>query len=317
LLQQILNKEWDDILFSICIFKFKNKNREFYFCIDLRDCYESDPKIGKGYHLPLLEMVKYYFKVNYNIDAIQADPNLKINKNKILPIFPFFPVRTTKIFPYLPSKTILREMGIWTSLDQIKRIKNLYNILSLKQMKRMRNYRKDFDIFFVMNYYHNEVHQIDNEYRYQLMKEILKSSKNTIVGFTSNDKIPGKFGELQLKRYSLKEHLTNLARSKVGIYVRGVHNCISFKFGQFLCLGLPIVGQTICNNPNIMKFNFFKEQFSINDPVEIVQKANELLSMPEKMIAVGQSNANVFDNHFTPQAVVSDMLNLIVGSNEQ
>ena len=142
------------------------------------------------------------------------------------------------------------------------------------------------------------------------MKEIQKYPDiNSIVGFASNKKLPGKFASLQLMPYTLKEYLGLLAKSRIAIYVRGLHDCLSFKFGHLLSLGLPIVGQTIHNNKDkIMDNRYFDNQFAFDDPKEIVQEVIKVLAKPEKLMTLGSSNAKVFDEKFTPKAVVSDIL---------
>src|SRR5215510_11174171 len=84
-------------LASICLFKLKLFDNEFYFCIDARDSCEANPRRGRGYHLTLLKRVKYYFKVNYNDEAIRCDPNLSARSNKIIPVPLFFPVKMPKL----------------------------------------------------------------------------------------------------------------------------------------------------------------------------------------------------------------------------
>ena len=302
--------KWKKILFSICLFKAKLTNEEFYFCIDTRDSCDANPNKGNGYHLPLLKKVRYYFKVNYNIDAINNDPNLRDFANKIIPALPFFSIKCPTLLPYRP-RIISCSTVAWTWKDTVQRVRMLKGMLPLEQVRHMRNSVKDLDIFFVLNYYHQKVHSADNEFRYQIMKEIQKHPNiNSLVGFTSHEKIvPDKYADLQLKPYSLEEYLGCLAKSRIAIYVRGLHNCLSFKFSQLLLLGMPIVGQTVHNNEdNIMNNELFDEQFAFDDPKEIVQEAIKLLDDPEKQMALGESNANVFDTKFTPKAVVSDIL---------
>ncbi len=310
LFDQIMGDKWKEILFSICLFKAKLPNEEFYFCIDTRDSCDANPNKGNGYHLPLLKKVKYYFKVNYNIDAINNDLNLREFAHKIIPALLFFPIKCPTLLPYFP-KIIPCSAVAWTMRDAVRRVRMLKGMLTLEQIRQMRSSEKNLDIFFVLNFYNQKVHSADNVLRYQIMKEIQKYPNiNSLVGFASHKKIvPDKYADLQLKPYSLKEYLGCLAKSRIAIYVRGLHNCLSFKFGQLLLLGMPIVGQTIHNNKdNIMNNKYFNEQFAYDNPKAIVQEAIKLLDNPDKQMALGESNANVFDAKFTPKAVVSDIL---------
>lgn len=305
----IMGDEWKDILFSICLFKAKLLNEEFYFCIDTRDSCEANPQKGRGYHLPLLKKVKYYFKVNYNADAINRDPHLREFAGKIIPGYPFFPIRMPKILSFLPWITPSSITG-WTMQNALNRVRKLKNLVTLERIKQFRNQEKDLDIFFVMNFYGQEVHAADNELRYQIMKEIQKYRNITsIFGFVGSTKLPAKFAEFQVERYPLMEYLRHLARSKVAIYMRGLHNCFSFKFPQLLALGMPIVGQTIPNNcDTLYQHEYFRDQFAFNNPEEIVRNAVELLDDLEKRKVLSESNAEVFDRNFTPQAAVFDVI---------
>lgn len=289
----------------ICLFRARLFNKEFYFCIDTRDS-------CKAYHLPLLKKVKYYFKVNYNADAISSDPNLRTFDNKIISILPFYPIKMPRLLHFLPRIFPSSSTG-WTMRDAIGRFKHLNSLLTLDQIRQIRNLKKELDIFFVTTFY-GQKHSAEREFRYQIMKEIQKHHDITsVVGFASRRKIPGKFTEFQLKGFSLKKYLSYIAKSKIAIYVRGLHNCLSFKFAQLLSLGMPIVGQTIPNNKRILYNNkYFNEQFVFDDPKDIVKKAIELLDKPEKLITLGKSNARVFDTKFTPQAVISDILERLI-----
>lgn len=300
---------WNDIFFSICLFKIIPINgEEFFFCIDTRDSCVTDR--GKGYHLPLLKKVKFYFKVNYNIDAINKDANLKEFSNKIIPALPFFPIKCPKILSYLP-RPFPSEAVNWTFSQAKCRLRTLGLMLPLEQIKKFRNYEKNLDVFFVTRYYDEEIHAQRNEICYQIMREIQKCPQiKSFVGFNSRKKIlNSKYAEFQVQTYSFKEYLRLLATSRVAIYVRGVHNCISFKFGELLALGKPIVGQTINNNSeNIMDNPYFRDQFAFDEPKAIVEEMVKLIKDPERQKMLGESNAKVFDNKFSPQVTVENIL---------
>jgi hypothetical protein len=310
LLNMTMRDKYKGTLSSICLFKAQIFKQEFYFCIDTRDSCEANINRGNGYHIPLLNKVKYYFKVNYNIDAINNDSNLRESANKIIPSLPFFSIKCPNLLSCFPRIIPCNAVG-WKMRDILKRFKILRNMVPLEKIRYMRNSKKDFDLFFVMKYRNNKIHSEDNEFRYQIMKEILKCRNlNSFVGFTSNKKIDqNKYADLQMRTYSINDYLRYLSKSRIGIYVRGLHNCVSFKFGQLLALGLPIVGQSIYNNKeNIMKNKYFREQFAYDKPKEIVEEAIKLLENKKKQITLGESNANVFDTKFSPKAVASNIL---------
>lgn len=307
---EIINDQWKDILFSICLFKVKLADEEFYFCIDTRDSCEAAVDKGKGYHLPILKKIKYYFKVNYNPDSINNDPNLKDYANKIYPSLPFFAILPPQLSAYIP-RIIPSYVYTWNLRDILRRIITPKRMLSLEQLKKMRNSKKDIDVFFVVRFYDDKVHSKDNEFRYQIMKEIQKYPDiNSVVGFTCPQTIANnKYAAFQVEPYSLKDYLSYVVRSRVSIYVRGLHNCLSFKFGQLLLLGNPIIGQKVYNNKdNIMYNKYFNEQFAFDDPKEIVREVVKLLENKDKQKMFAESNKNIFDTRFSPEAVVSNIL---------
>ena len=107
--------------------------------------------------------------------------------------------------------------------------------------------------------------------------------------------------------------MKNLARARVGIYVRGTHNCISFKLGELLALGLPIVGQPIANNRKIFYADSeWSKQFRFETVDEIITEVRRLLKSPSELTKLGEMNRRIFDNQFAPKAVVADILRKVL-----
>jgi hypothetical protein len=169
------------------------------------------------------------------------------------------------------------------------------------------------DVFFVVHFYSQERHQEANEFRYRLMKAIQGNRHlSSRVGFEGSD-LPSQYRDLRQPRLHLREYLASVSKSRVGIYVRGLHDCLSFKFGQLLAMGMPIAGQTIrVNTRNIMDSSHFGIQFAYDEPEQIADRAAELLSRPEELAMLGESNARVFDARFAPEATVNGMLELLL-----
>lgn len=309
----MVEKQWRQLLFSICLFNVKLGSDEFSFCIDTRDGCRTGQNYGMGYHIPLLEKVRYYFKINYNDMEINNDPLLRRWREKIIAAYPFFPVKTQDMIRFLPRPVPSAVMA-WNLKDARFRLRVIKNLLSLNQITQLRNVNRDIDIFFVVGYYNNPAHREHIEFRYQVIKEIRKYPKLvSVTGFAFDGTIPTKFSPFRCGRYTLPNYLTNLARAKVAIYVRGLHNCLSFKLGQFLALGKPIVGQKIINNEKLLYTNnCFKEQFAFDEPKELVAGAVDLLGRPEKLESLSAQNAKTFDTHFTPTAVTAEMLKQII-----
>jgi len=302
-----VENKWREILFSVCLFKAQINGQVSYFCIDCRDSFGTD-SYGMGYHLPLLDKVKYYFKVNYNQDAINSDPILKQYRHKIISVPLFFPVKVLYSHLFLPRIIPCDSVG-WRMTSVLRRVKMLRNLLSLNDIVSLRQAEKNIDLFFVVRYY-GQGHDAENDFRYEIMQELTKHNElNSIFGFSGSKNIPAKYKRFLVNGYGLGSYLRNLAKARVGIYVRGLHGCLSFKFGQLLAMGKPIVGQTIINNKKQFYDNpHFYEQFAFDDPKLIVQKAIDLLSKPNKIRELEESNAEIFDTKYTPEIVVSDIL---------
>ena len=129
----------------------------------------------------------------------------------------------------------------------------------------------------------------------------------------SAEKLPPPYKDYQVERSSRVVYLRNLARSRVLIYVRGPHDSLSFKFGEMMALGRPIVGQKLRHNRDTLyRHPYFDEQFAYEDPQEIVDKVVELLANPAKMEAIARSNEEVFESTLTPAAGIANILNALL-----
>lgn len=306
------DSKWISLLFSVCLFKVEFEKAQFYFCIDTRDSNVTNPNKGNGYHLPLLQKVRYYFKVNYNQNAIDNDPLLRTHAGKILPIHPFFPVNEYSVFSYIPRILPSKSVG-WTIKDSLRRLKDLKDIPTMNQMRQFRFLDKEVDVFLVLSYYNERKHFEDNEYRYEIMRKIQDSSEvHSIVGFANKNPLPGKYSKLAVDRFSISNYLQLLSKSRIAVYIRGLHNCISFKFGQLLCLGMPVIGQKIINNTNnLMRYPNFNQQFVYEDPDVIVGELKRVLKDKERLNELSMANTETFEKYFMPQTIVSDLLAIV------
>jgi hypothetical protein len=300
---------WQDLLSSILLFKVIHNGDVFHFCIDTRDS-NTTGGTGKGFHLPLMKLVRYYFKVNYNRQAIEKDSDLVRHAHKIIPMSPFFPTSLKKIWRYSPklfSHTGLDFLGV------VKKMRKLKVLSSMKDLRLLRKRPKVRDVFFMVGYY--DRHERENEYRYQIISELRsRSSIRSFVGFEGRN-LPGKYRELQIgKELPLYKYLSEIASSRVALYTRGVHDCLSFKLGQLLAMGMPMVGQPILNNrDNLMSNPYFADQFAYESPREIVDRVEQLLGAPEELERIGDSNATVFDLKYTPEKVIGELLAYLSG----
>jgi hypothetical protein len=307
------------LLPSILIFEVVEHGKTFYFCVDARDGSKRGAEYGEGYHVPLLQRVDHYFKVNYVLDDILHDPVLEKHQAKIVPAGPFFALRVPLRRIGLPRLRPADCMH-WKRSDIRRRLRSLRSGMTLDDLRRLRTTPKELDVFFVVRYYTNPLHAHDNELRYNIIKEIRgHRDLRSVTGLASCDgqSLPGKYAEYQCANYGFKSYLRHRAKSRVAIYVRGLHSALSPKFGELLAMGMPIVGQRIkTNTARLYRNQVFKSQFAYEEPRVIVERLVHVLADPEQLRMFGEENARTFDASLTPRSVVSDILRELKGHDE-
>ena len=193
---------------------------------------------------------------------------------------------------------------------RVRHLRQRLFALNIDDFIRYRMESKVYDVFFVMTFNHGENDQYMNEFRYDIMRTLQDAPRcRTVVGFVSRQEIPGKFAKLRMRRFNYKEYVEQIAKSKIGIYVRGNHQGVSIKFGHLLSMGKPIAGQTLGYNQEVLYANpYFDEQFAHDNPEQIASNALQLLRDPDKMKKLSESNSNTFDQIFSPKSVAADLL---------
>lgn len=282
-------------------------DQDAWFVIDTRDgCREQ------SYHIPLLEKVDFYFKVNFNEGEMVKSQVLSTYKSKIISLPPFFPILPEKGINLKPKLLPEKHVG-WTAQEVFKRCKALKNIMTLSQIFDLRYEHKSKDIFFVMTYYENEKHSDDIDLRYKLMTLLKNDSEiDSSVGFISKGKLPPKYKGLQIPKFSFQEYMKNLASSRLGIYVRGLHQCLSFKMSEQLALGLPVCGQKFSNSIDLLKcLPKFLDQYQYETAEDIYSGIKTLLGDTEKMTTLRQNNMDVFDKSLNSKTVCKTILEKI------
>jgi hypothetical protein len=318
----IIDQDNRNILFSMLLFKVASPDGEYYFCIDTRDSNDPADPQGLGYHIPLLEKVRYYFKANFNREIATASEVLAPYLDRIHPIAPFFPVALPEWYRLLPRVRPAPEMG-WNAWCVRHRLKRMVFLVGLDALRGYRNTAKDLDLFYVA-YHHGRVAEREederldeylevNDFRFQLIHEIRRRDNLTsIAGFVSEGVMPRHYERFRLRSrsYRLREYLHEVSRAKVAIYVRGVHDCLSFKLGQLLCMGMPISGQRLANNADwLYSLNHFRGQFAYESPKELIDRAEAMLGDKRQLADIAESNAAIFERYFSPEKVVSGILN--------
>ena len=303
--------DWRKYLFDIGLFEVRKNGSSFFFCIDRSD--HSTNYMSEGFHIPLLEVVKYYFKVNYNKEAVYADPYLSGFREKIIPTGPSFPIRTMNNLSFL-CRAISYKRPDWTPKLVKDRLKLMTRMPTINHFRNLRRVQSDLDVFFIMRYYDNPNQQQQNDFRYEVMRELGRHRhRNIVTGFVSRRKLPGKFARLTKQPYEMNAYLHHLACSKVAVYVRGPHHGISSKLGQYLAMGKPIIGESILNNKELFYDNhYFNEQFVYDTPMEISDHVESLLRDPQKLTFLGEANAKTFDTHFTPEITTVNIIKTLL-----
>ncbi len=297
------------------LFQIENGRKKHFFCIDAYDVSGANPDDPEyGYDLKKLELCDAYFKVNYRKDFVTTDPELAPWAEKIFPVGNVFPLRLPNTWQFLPKISPLGNGRRWPYTEIKRRVNKLRNLPDLNTFRSLRNIERDLDVFFLVAYYKTEQHRETNRWRLTLM-EALSEHENikTFIGFTgAKEEMPPEYARFHQGRMSFDTYLNNLARAKIGVYVRGTFGCLSYKFGQLLALGKPIVGETIHNDREILyRLDRFEDQFAYEDPQAIVERIIELLENPAELDALRAANTQTFEENLAPRPIVNNILNTL------
>ena len=299
---------------SIGLFKARLSGNDFYFCLDAGDHSHlevTNEGVHYGFNIPLLERVRFYFKVNYNKKAIYENTLLDKWTEKIFPIPIVYAAPVQCFWKYLPHNFPMSLFSGNRSIG-IQRMKQLANLSTMGDLKKYRSSPTEFDTIFITTFYGGNgghIHRVNNEFRYELIAKLRESKTlKTLTGFASKSELPGKYEQFRINSYRLNQYYKTCSRSKVGIYVRGTSDCLSFKLGDLLQMGLPIIGQPLLNNQEFYYGHpLFNKQFSFEEPDEIIEGLNSLVENPSTINDWGHANAKFFDSNLAPLGLVSNI----------
>lgn len=325
--EAIQNSDRQHLLFLMILFKLQLGDKHWYFCIDTHDSntLEISNQID-GYHLPLLQSVDAYFKVNYNPNEIERIPELRTQQNKIHSISQFIPLQpspflpfcrrlllTPALFGFKPGLDFSRSYDGYLA-DARNRFRDLKNFQSLKQIITHRNVKKDIDLFFRTSFRHKPNHETAMDGRLQIMQKLSSIPQlHTAMGFSSYRKLPDKYVNYIHPRLKQSEYVEILARSKIVIYTQGMLGCISSKFALAMALGVAVAGNPLENNPELLAaYPHLREQFRYTEPDELIDYAMHLATHPEKARELGALNASMFDNHLAPRPTAEYVLRTLI-----
>jgi hypothetical protein len=279
----------------------------FSICIDTRDQARPDADIrfrdadgGHAFDPGLLERVRWYFKVNYNAQAIGRAPELQEHKHKIIPAGVFTPVRSSNYLRYLALPDKDPENG-WARRDAFRRLRHIRRTSTMDGVSRIRSGPRREDLFFVVPYYGEPGLEEMDEYRVELAQALkaLKGIEATI-GLVGN--LPPALSDLKLDLMPMHTHVARIGQARLAVYIRGVHNCLSFKLGQYLAFGLPLVGQPLFNDLGVAEVaqGGAFDHLCHEAPAEIADAVGALLGDRAALGTAANASGTFYDNHGAP-----------------
>lgn len=285
---------------STLLVRYTAEGRSRFAVLDLSD--SPDPAFKYSYRRDLLPHVDAYFKANLDRGALRQDSFLRQYDAKVFDLPFFFAVRP-RIGRDLIRAASMRDNPVASAVGVVDTARTLRATIPLGFLERNRRRPKSRDYTFLVTYYTHRDHDHDNEFRLELIRKLREDrSLNGIAAFASSSRLPAPYSEYSANFVSLPELLRMYAGSRVAVYVRGLHGCLSFKLGQYLALGLPVVGQTITlDNRFARGIPAFSEQFNATTPDDIVRDVKHAARMPdEARDRTGSANLEYFKNTVSP-----------------
>lgn len=294
------------------LYRYDADDDSFLFCLDTVNLNGAQTVDGQnGFSELLLQKCRYYVKHNYNEQVIANHPVLSQYASKIIPLAISWPLATPQRWRFLPY---LNPTGPsrWPLNRVRQRIRQLTKLPSLEDFRKHRQATRDVDVFFVSRHYSGRHHEEMNYERLAIVEELHRRPELDIVaGFAKSEQreLPGRFAKYSIPVMEFSDYLAQLARSRIGLYVRGNHGCLSSKFGQQMALGKAIVGQTILNDrENMYAYANFAQQFAYDDPRELVQRILDLVHDPQEIERLETGNIETFESHLVPKQVMATVL---------
>jgi hypothetical protein len=271
-----------------------------FAAIDVGD--SSDPARRYAYQVDVLQAVDIYFKSNVNRRSLTYAAGLSGDGPKIRDLPFSFAVRPKPGLGLL-ANAFLRKANAAGVREFVDTIRTMRAMVPLSYFDRVRNRQKERDYTFLVSYYSHPDHKEDNDYRLELIRTLREdSSLNGVAAFASTAPIPSPYDKFTSPFVSMRMLLRMYATSRAAIYVRGLHDCLSFKLGQYLALGMPIAGQQIfLDNRFARAIPAFETQFQCATPNDIVRSLKQLLrESPVHADAIGQANLSYFRETVSP-----------------
>ena len=277
------------------------------FCVDNHD---KPDVVQTG----LLESVDHYFKLNHDPEVLDRLDLGPADRKKIASFgAPIFPLRLDP-WRHRPRFRPVDDLA-WGFRDALRRVRHLQRLTRFDELIELRSSPKTVDVVFVNRIYSQPNHKPINDFRYEVGHRLATHADiNAVVGFIGPG-VSGKFERYAMTEDRPEDHVRQLASSRIGVYVWGTHRCLSFKFGELLGLGVPVVGQTIPQDrEHFASLGRLDEQFAHDDPQELVDAVTATLGDEALMRELARSNREVFDETLAPrpsaQRIVDHVFNL-------
>ena len=310
----------DVLLFSLSF----SVDEKLWFCIDTSDSCELS-----SIHIPLLDRVSLYFKVNLAQDLLMSShglersiesPNIWGEKGakrqaKLRQAMPFCPIRSVST-AQLPRLFPARRVG-WKARATLRRFWAIYNTPTLERIAAMRRLPKKYDVVFLTTHYGSPAAKKQMDFRQEIIQRLRESPRlHCRAGFVSSGSTALLGSSLIEKPMPLAKYLELLASGRVGVYVRGLKDCVSFKLTQMLSLALPIVGQSL-NSPGhlLREATWLDNCLRFETPDLIVSEVEKLIRQPARQEELSNANQRLFFDRMCPKAVVSKILDDLISVN--
>jgi hypothetical protein len=323
-----VKKQIGEVPRQMALFHCETNAESFYFSVDRTD---SNFSIH-GPQKSMLALCRFIFKANYHRGYLNACSEIHDSTHKYIPISHSFPVQLENKFPFAlkafdirkdwsSKASDFRDVKDWSLRQALHRLRYLFTNRApeLEAFCQLRNQPRDIDVFFVMAYYEEDLHNQVSKFRADVMLALKElQGFNMEIGFVSSKPLPEALASLVTPKMTMSQYLAKLVRSKVAIYVRGPHDCLSSKFAQYLALGKPVIGQSLANDTeNLNQYPYFKEQFAFDDAKSLVKEVEKLLRDEKRMKLYASSNADVFDKKVSPDYAASIIMQTLTQSENQ
>ena len=228
---------------------------------------------------------------------------------------PFCPIRSV-FTAQLPRLFPARRVG-WKARATLRRFWAIYNTPTLERIAAMRRLPKKYDVVFLTTHYGSPAYKKEMDFRHEIIQRLRESPRlHRRTGFVSSGSTVLLAPSLIEKPMSLAKYLELLASGRVGVYVRRLKNCASFKLTQMLSIALSLVGQLLNSAGHLPReATWFDNYLRFETPDLIVSEVEKLIRQPAWQQKLSNANQRLFFDRMRPNTVVSKILDDLISVN--